>query len=103
MGTATSQGQIWSARARDWADVQEGVAIPLYEEILRKTSLGAGQAVLDVGCGSGIFCAMAARLGAKVSGIDAAEVLPWSCTVTTTRSMGTCMRFAVPSMMRILA
>lgn len=75
MGTATSQGQIWSARARDWADVQEGVAIPLYEEILRKTGLGSGRSVLDVGCGSGIFCAMAARLGAKVSGIDAAEAL----------------------------
>lgn len=75
MGTAKSQGEIWGARARDWASVQEGVAIPLYEEILRKTGLGAGQSVLDVGCGSGIFCEMAARLGAKVSGVDASEAL----------------------------
>lgn len=75
MGTAQMQGEIWGARARDWADVQEGVAIPLYEEVLRKTRIGAGQSVLDIGCGSGIFCEMAARLGAQVSGIDAAEAL----------------------------
>lgn len=75
MGTATTQGEIWSARARDWADYQEGVAIPLYEEVLRQTGIGAGGSVLDIGCGSGIFCEMAARRGAKVSGIDAAEAL----------------------------
>ncbi len=75
MGTANMQGQIWGARARDWADVQERVAIPLYEEVLRKTGIGAGRSVFDIGCGSGIFCEMAARLGAKVSGIDAAEAL----------------------------
>lgn len=75
MGTAEMQGSIWGTRARDWAEVQEGVAIPLYEEVLRKTGVGAGGSVLDIGCGSGIFCAMAARLGATVGGIDAAEAL----------------------------
>ncbi len=75
MGTADMQGQMWGARARDWADVQEGVAIPLYEEILRTMEPRAGTSVLDIGCGSGIFCEMAAGLGAKVSGIDAAEPL----------------------------
>jgi SAM-dependent methyltransferase len=75
MGTANILGQIWGARARDWADVQECVAIPLYEQVLRKTEIGAGGAVLDIGCGSGTFCEMAARLGATVSGIDAAEAL----------------------------
>lgn len=75
MGTSNMQGRIWGARARDWADVQEGVAVPLYETVLRKVGLGAGGSVADIGCGSGVFCAMAARLGAKVSGIDAAEAL----------------------------
>jgi len=75
MGTAQKQGQIWGARARDWAEVQEGVAIPLYEEVLRKIGLSEGVSILDIGCGSGIFCAMAAQLGARVSGIDAAEAL----------------------------
>jgi SAM-dependent methyltransferase len=75
MGTAKTQGQIWGRRARDWAEVQEGVAIPLYAEVLRKTGLGAGKSILDIGCGSGIFCAMAAGLGAKACGIDASESL----------------------------
>lgn len=75
MGTAEMQGQIWGTRAKDWAEVQEGVALPLYQEILRQTEIGAGKSVLDIGCGSGVFCAMASALGAKVSGMDASEPL----------------------------
>jgi SAM-dependent methyltransferase len=75
MGTAKIQGEIWGTRARDWAEVQEGVAIPLYEAVLSKTVIGEGTSVLDIGCGAGIFCEMAAKRGARVSGIDAAESL----------------------------
>ena len=75
MGTASTQGPLWGTRARDWAEVQEGVAIPLFEAVLDRTGVGEGGTVLDIGCGSGIFCAMAARRGARVSGIDAAESL----------------------------
>lgn len=75
MGTATIQGQIWGARASDWADVQERVAIPLYETVLRKTGAGIGDRVLDIGCGSGVFCEMAAGRGAQVGGLDASEPL----------------------------
>ncbi len=75
MGTAKTQGQIWGTRARDWAEVQEGIVIPLYEVVLQKTKVSEGFSVLDIGCGSGIFCEMAAKLGARVSGIDAAEPL----------------------------
>jgi SAM-dependent methyltransferase len=75
MGTATIQGQIWGARARDWAEVQERVATPLYEAVLRRTATGSGTSVLDIGCGAGTFCEMAARLGARVSGMDASESL----------------------------
>lgn len=75
MGTAKIQGPIWGTRARDWADVQERVAIPLYEVVLNKTGVGRGTSVLDIGCGSGIFCEMVAKRGARVAGIDAAESL----------------------------
>ena len=75
MGTAEVQGQIWGVRARDWAEVQEGMYAPLFEAILQETAVGAGTALLDVGCGSGMFCQMAAKLGAQVSGLDAAEPL----------------------------
>ncbi len=75
MGTAKSQGQIWGARARDWAEVQERVAVPVYEAVLQKFAAGQGYSVLDIGCGSGIFCEMAAKRGAQVSGLDASEPL----------------------------
>lgn len=75
MGTATVQGQIWGARARDWAEAQEGVAIPLFEAVLQEMAVGKNISVLDIGCGSGIFCKMAAKLGAQVSGLDASDHL----------------------------
>jgi 2-polyprenyl-3-methyl-5-hydroxy-6-metoxy-1,4-benzoquinol methylase len=75
MGTAEVQGQIWGVRARDWAEVQEGQFAPLFSAVLQKTAAGASTAVLDIGCASGVFCQMAAKLGAQVNGLDAAEPL----------------------------
>jgi SAM-dependent methyltransferase len=70
-GTASAQGELWGARARDWADLQEGLARPLYESVLRTTGIGTRTGVLDVGCGAGLFCVLAAERGARVAGIDA--------------------------------
>jgi ubiquinone/menaquinone biosynthesis C-methylase UbiE len=75
MGTAAMQAALWGARACDWAEVQEGVVLPLYEAVLNKTGIGAGTAVLDIGCGAGMFCELAARRGARVTGIDATAAL----------------------------
>jgi len=75
MGTANVQGQIWGTRARDWADVQESVAVPLFEAVLQELEVSAHTSVLDIGCGSGIFCEMAAKRGAPVAGLDASEPL----------------------------
>lgn len=75
MGTANLQSQLWGARARDWAEVQEGMGAPLYEAVLHKTTVGPDATLLDVGCGAGMFCQMAAKLGARVSGLDATEPL----------------------------
>ncbi len=74
MDAAPVQGQLWGARARDFADVQEGLFVPLFEAVLQKTVVGPGTAVLDIGCGSGIFCQMAMQLEAQVSGLDAVRV-----------------------------
>jgi len=71
-GSAPVQGRLWGSRARDWADVQEGLVRPLYEAVLDRFAVGAGTALLDVGCGAGMFCAMAAARGARVAGLDAA-------------------------------
>ncbi len=75
MGTAQAQGALWGAHALDWAEVQEGTVIPLYEAVLARTGMVPGMALLDVGCGSGMFCQMAAQRGARVSGLDATEPL----------------------------
>ena len=72
-GTAEVQGPLWGARARDWAEVQEVRAEPLYESVLAKLDLEHGMRLLDAGCGSGLFALMAAREGASVSGLDASE------------------------------
>ncbi len=73
-GSAAIQGDLWSARAQDWADVQELVQRPLYTSILQEVMQGYHVDLLDVGCGSGLFTAMAAA-ASRVSGIDAAGAL----------------------------
>lgn len=74
-GTAAVQGELWGARARDWADIQEGQVQPLYERVLGAADIGDGTRLLDVGCGAGMFAAMAADRGAVVHGLDASEAL----------------------------
>jgi SAM-dependent methyltransferase len=68
-------GRLWGARARDWADIQEGTVNAVYEAVLARTGVGAGTKYLDVGCGSGGAAKLAHERGAQVSGIDAAETL----------------------------
>jgi SAM-dependent methyltransferase len=73
--TSTINGRLWGARARDWADLQEGVSRPIYEAVLRRTGVMPGTRYLDVGCGAGMAAEMASALGAQVVGIDASEAL----------------------------
>jgi SAM-dependent methyltransferase len=74
-GTAGTNGRLWGARARDWADVQEGQCAAAYRAVLAHAGVGAGTRHLDVGCGSGMAAQFSAARGAAVSGIDAAEAL----------------------------
>jgi SAM-dependent methyltransferase len=69
------QGDVWSGSPHDWAELQEPLFTPIYEAVLKHANVRAGQRVLDVGCGSGLFCHVAAKLGAQVAGIDAAPKL----------------------------
>jgi ubiquinone/menaquinone biosynthesis C-methylase UbiE len=73
-GSAATQGDLWGERARDWAEVLEGWngwGIPLYRHILERVTVERGTRVLDMGCGAGRFCRIAADRGARISGIDA--------------------------------
>jgi 2-polyprenyl-3-methyl-5-hydroxy-6-metoxy-1,4-benzoquinol methylase len=66
------QGELWGARARDWAEAQEPAQSGLYPPVFDAAGVGEGTSLLDVGCGSGVAAAIAHDRGAKVSGIDAA-------------------------------
>jgi SAM-dependent methyltransferase len=47
----------------------------LYRAILDRLDMRAGTTLLDAGCGSGLFCRLAADRGARVFGLDAAPAL----------------------------
>ncbi|MFI9051265.1 methyltransferase domain-containing protein [Streptomyces sp. NPDC053427] len=61
------------ARARDWAEIQERMLVPLYEAAYDRLRIGAGTRLLGLGCGSGLALLLAAARGAQVSGVDADE------------------------------
>lgn len=73
MGTASIQGELWSVRAREWSDLQEGSFRPLYRAAFNAAKVVRGSAVLDVGCGAGLALQVAQEMGARVSGLDAAQ------------------------------
>ncbi|MBD0711308.1 MULTISPECIES: class I SAM-dependent methyltransferase [unclassified Streptomyces] len=76
--------------ARDWAEIQERMLVPLYEAVYERLGVGAGSRVLGLGCGSGLALLMAVARGARVSGADrdharvelAGRRLPEGVTVT---------------------
>ncbi|MET7360804.1 SAM-dependent methyltransferase [Streptomyces sp. NPDC005562] len=61
------------ARARDWAEIQERMLVPLYEAVYERLEVGAGTRLLGLGCGSGLALLMAASRGAGVTGVDPAQ------------------------------
>ena len=70
--TAEAHGRLWGAKARDWAELQEPFFLHVYEAVFDRVGLAGGMRYLDVGCGAGLAAVLAARCGAKISGIDAA-------------------------------
>ncbi|MGW1026844.1 class I SAM-dependent methyltransferase [Streptomyces sp. NPDC002577] len=61
------------ARARDWAEIQERMLVPLYEAVYERLGTGSGTRLLGLGCGSGLALLMAARRGASVTGVDSSS------------------------------
>ncbi|MGI5480388.1 methyltransferase domain-containing protein [Streptomyces lavendofoliae] len=57
-------------RARDWAEIQERMLVPLYEAVYQHLEVGTGTRLLGLGCGSGLALLMAAARGARVTGVD---------------------------------
>ena len=61
------------ARARDYAELAEGLFRPAFGAVLGALEIGPGTRLLDVGCGTGLAAQIAAERGATVAGLDAAE------------------------------
>lgn len=68
-------GPLWGERAADFASIQEGQCRLVYEAVLTRCLTSTGMDLLDDGCGSGMAAALAASLGATVTGIDASAEL----------------------------
>ena len=62
-----------TVRARDWAELCAPISAPAWEAVAEATAIGDGTRVLDLGCGTGEFCALAAGRGATACGIDASQ------------------------------
>ena len=74
-GSSSVQGPLWGRRARDWSEVQEPQSRALYEIVLKALAPSRDTSLLDVGCGSGLFCETAADLGMSVMGVDASSAM----------------------------
>jgi SAM-dependent methyltransferase len=70
-GSAPMQGDLWSVRARDYAELQEGHFRPLYESVQQRPEIAKSRSLLDVGCGPGLAAQVLAQTIGNVSGIDA--------------------------------
>ncbi len=68
-------GKAWEHASADWAFLFEPYARDAIETIFTNAGVGAGTALLDVACGSGLALGRAERLGATTAGIDAAAGL----------------------------
>ncbi|MFE9255916.1 SAM-dependent methyltransferase [Streptomyces sp. NPDC006879] len=69
--TATLAGSPEAAaRARDWAEIQERMLVPLYETVYDRLDVSPRTRLLGLGCGSGLALVLAAGRGALVSGVE---------------------------------
>lgn len=57
--------------ARDWAEIQERMLVPLYEAVYDRLEVGPGDRLLDLECGAGLPLLLAAGRGAAATGVEA--------------------------------
>jgi len=74
-GSSPVQGSLWGRRAPDWLKIQEPQSRALYNIVLKALAPTRDAALLDVGCGAGLFCELATLNGTSVMGLDASNNL----------------------------
>jgi SAM-dependent methyltransferase len=75
MGNQLMQGNLWGKQPQNWSTIQEPTGINSYKYALENIGTANNRKLLDAGCGTGIFCRMAAEQGFIVTGLDASEPL----------------------------
>jgi ubiquinone/menaquinone biosynthesis C-methylase UbiE len=75
MAGKNRQGELWGTAPEDWALHLETCFIPVYKKIINKTGIKAGDSILDIGCGSGLFLRMAQAKTQLLNGIDLSDEL----------------------------
>jgi SAM-dependent methyltransferase len=71
MGSQASQAQLWGRYPLEWSTIQEATGKAGYDHALNTLSLTGQESLLDIGCGSGLFCSLAAPKARFVTGLDA--------------------------------
>lgn len=75
MGSQPIQAHLWGRSAQDWSNIQEPTGQAGYDYALKALALGSTENLLDIGCGSGLFCSQAINTGAAVTGLDATAAM----------------------------
>jgi ubiquinone/menaquinone biosynthesis C-methylase UbiE len=71
MGSQANQAQLWGRSPKDWSTIQEPTARAGYDHALNALNLTGQETLLDIGCGSGLFCTLAAPKVRFITGFDA--------------------------------
>ncbi|MFK0257176.1 SAM-dependent methyltransferase [Streptomyces sp. NPDC090445] len=56
--------------ARDWAEIQERMLVPLYEAVFDRLEIGPGDRLLGLDCGAGLALLLAEGRGAAATGVE---------------------------------
>jgi len=75
MGSRAIQGALWGKMPDDWTSIQEKTCNTGYEYVINYLNLNSISNLLDIGCGSGLFCSMISKNGLQITGLDASEQL----------------------------
>jgi len=92
----TAQRARARQRARDWAEIQERMLVPLYEAVYQRLEVGPATSVLGLGCRSGLALLLAAGRGAEVVGLEPEAELRSLAQDRSLRVMGDVYRELAP-------
>ncbi|WP_411576911.1 class I SAM-dependent methyltransferase [Streptomyces sp. SCSIO ZS0520] len=62
-----------AVRARDWAEIQERMLVPLHVTVHERLGVGEGTRLLGLDCGAGLALLLASVRGAAVTGVESAH------------------------------